>query len=103
MDKSINEQLKEIKNLLLSSKTVLNFNELAAYTGLSKSYLYKLTCSGGVPCYKPKGKLVYFDKAEIDHWLLQNRKATTGELVTEANTYVALNKGQKAVDNLARK
>lgn len=93
--KSIDERLKSIEDLLLSQKAVFNFNELAKYTGLSKSHLYKLTSSGGVPCYKPKGKHIFFSKAEIDQWLLQNRKATSDEIEAKASTYlVTKNKGQ---------
>ena len=89
----IDERLSNIEALLLSQKTVLNFVEVAAYTGLSKSYLYKLTSTGGIPCYKPQGKQIYFNKQEIDQWLMQNRKATTEELESEASTIVTLKKG----------
>jgi excisionase family DNA binding protein len=89
MDNSItiDERLRNIETLLLSQKTVLNFKEVAAYTGLSESHLYKLTSTGGIPCYKPKGKQIYFSKEEIDSWLLQNRKATTAELQAKADEY----------------
>tara|TARA_B110000503_G_C6931266_1_gene322908 strand:- start:132 stop:425 length:294 start_codon:yes stop_codon:yes gene_type:complete len=93
--KSIDERLRNIETLLTSQKTVLNFDEVAAYTGLSKSYLYKLTCSGGIPCYKPQGKHIYFNKLEIDQWLLQNRKATTREIESQASTFVTLKKVAK--------
>lgn len=95
MDKlqSIDDRLRNIESLMLSQKTVLNFDEVAAYTGLSKSYLYKLTCSGGIPCYKPQGKHIYFNKQEIDNWLLQNRKATISEIENQASTFVTLKKG----------
>ncbi len=43
--KSIEDRLRNIETLLKSQKAVLNFDEVADYTGLSKSYLYKLTCS----------------------------------------------------------
>jgi excisionase family DNA binding protein len=88
----INERLAKIEALLLSNKSVLNFDELAVYTGLSKSHLYKLTSSGGIPCYKPNGKHIYFNKHEIDEWLLQNRKATKEEIETLASNYVTFNK-----------
>lgn len=90
---SIDGRLRNIETLLLSQKVVLNFDDVAAYTGLSKSYLYKLSCSGGIPCYKPQGKHIYFNKPEIDQWLLQNRKATTSELDSKAATFVTLQKG----------
>jgi excisionase family DNA binding protein len=89
----IDQRLGNIENLLLSQKTVLSFDEMAIYSGLSRSYLYKLTSSGGVPCYKPNGKQIYFSKPEVDQWLLQNRKATNYEIATQANTHLAIKKG----------
>lgn len=89
----IDDRLRNIETLLLSQKTVLNFDEVAAYTGLSKSHLYKLTSTGGIPCYKPSGKHIYFNKSEVDEWLLQNRKATTAELQDKANAYGFSKKG----------
>lgn len=69
--------------MLLSQKTVLNFEEASVYTGLSKSHLYKLTSTDGIPCYKPTGKKgVYFDKGEIDEWLLKNQKINKSETET---------------------
>jgi len=91
--KSIDERLSNIETLLLSQKTVLNFDEVAVYTGLSKSHLYKQTSTGGIPCYKPQGKHIYFNKLEIDQWLLQNRKATTAEIESQASTFVTLKNG----------
>ncbi len=92
---SIDERLQVIETLLLSQKTVLNFNEMVTYTGFSMSHLYKLTSTGGVPCYKPKGKHIFFSKTEVDQWLLQNRKATTDEIETQASTYLITKKGAK--------
>jgi excisionase family DNA binding protein len=90
---NLEERLSNIESLLLSQKTVLNFDELATYTGLSKSHLYKLSSTGGIPCYKPNGKHIYASKVEVDQWLLQNRKATTKELETQASNYVTFKKG----------
>lgn len=91
----IYDKLRNIESLMLSQKVVLNFNEVAAYTGLSKSYLYKLTSTSGIPCYKPQGKQIYFNKQEIDQWLLQNRKATNIELEKLASTFVTLKTNEK--------
>lgn len=89
---SIEQRLSNIEALLLAQKTVLNFDEVAVYTGLSKSHLYKLTSTGGIPCYKPSGKMIYFEKAEIDIWLLQGKKKTNAEIDREASTIVTLKK-----------
>ena len=43
MTEELQKELEQIKTLLLSKKNVLNINELADYTGYSKSYIYKLT------------------------------------------------------------
>jgi len=86
--KSIDERLRNIETLLLSQKTVLNFDEVAAYTGLSKSHLYKLTSTGGIPCYKPTGKKIYFDKTEIDEWLLRNKKLSHDEIDDMAESHI---------------
>ena len=59
------------KNMLIGTKEVLTFDEAAIYTGLSKSYLYKLTSGGAIPHYKPNGKMCYFNKAEVAAWLQQ--------------------------------
>ena len=88
----IDERLRNIESLLLSQKTVLNFDELAAYTGLSKSHLYKLTSTGGIPCYKPQGKHIYASKEEVDNWLLKNKKASNEEVESQAATYIVTSK-----------
>jgi excisionase family DNA binding protein len=92
----IEQRLSSIEELLLSHKTVLNFTEAAAYCGLSKSYLYKLTSAAGIPCYKPQGKQIYFSRNELDNWLLSNRKETAQEIAQQASTFVTLNRGRAA-------
>ena len=84
----IDKKLDRIESLLLSHKTVLNFDEAAEYTGLSKSHLYKLTSTAGVPCYKPTGKRIYFNKSELDEWLLRHKKHFHEELDTEAENHL---------------
>ena len=51
------------------------------YIGVSESMLYKLTSSKEIPHYKPRGKMVYFAKEELDEWLLQNYEPTMNEAV----------------------
>ena len=90
--KVFENRLKRIETLLTYQKTVLNFKEAALYTGLSQSYLYKLTSSRRIPCYKPLGKFLYFKKDELDNWLLRNRNVTKKEIEKMALSYVTLNK-----------
>lgn len=77
----------------LSNKTVLTIEEAAAYTGLSVSSIYKLTSTQEVPHYKPRGKMLYFNRDELDGWLLQRRVKTTDEISAAAADHVASFKG----------
>src|SRR5687767_11009450 len=86
----IEQRLINIEALLIGAKRVLTFNDLASYTGLSKSYLYKLTSTSQIPHSKPNGKHIYFDKEEIDSWLLRNKIQTADLQNNAAATYVTL-------------
>lgn len=95
MDKNnitLEERLERIEGLLLSQKQVFTFDEVATYTGLSKSYLYKLTSRNDIPFYRPNGKQLYFNKLEIDAWLQRNRAKTNLEIGLEASTLMTLQK-----------
>lgn len=86
----IQEQLARIEELLtqtLIQKTVLNIGEVAILTGYSKKYLYKLTSKNKIPHYKPHGKIIYFNRDELEKWMLRNRQATNDELEQEAISY----------------
>lgn len=89
---SINERLERIENLvLIQAKEVLNVNDLTILLNLSRSRIYHLISAREIPHYK-KGRLVFFKKAEIEEWLLQDRILTNQELEDKAATYVSLNK-----------
>ena len=86
------EELNQITNLvtdntLFCTKEVLTSEEAARYMGISKSYLYKLTMRQQIPHYKPMGKMCYFNRAELETWLQNNRVATDEELRERANAY----------------
>lgn len=63
-----------------TSKNMLSAAEAAVFLGMSKSYLYKLTSSRRVPYYKPNGKRIYFNRAELEEWMSQNRIMTDEEI-----------------------
>ncbi len=68
------EMFENIRSLKAMTKDVMTINECAQYTGLSVSYLYKLTHRKLIPFFKPMGKRVYFKRTEIDQWLLRNKQ-----------------------------
>jgi len=94
METQILNELQELKKLtLLGVKKALTMSDCSLLTGLSKSHLYKLVCAKKIPYYKSDGgKLSYFDKQEIEAWLLQHRVKTTDEIETEAANYIVSGK-----------
>lgn len=86
-DSTLQAQLDRIeRNSILSNKRVLTLTEAALITGLSRSYLYKLTCKKKIPYYKPTGRGLYFDRGEVEKWLLSNRVSTNEEIQARAET-----------------
>jgi excisionase family DNA binding protein len=74
-------KLRRLERLLkASNELAMSISKAANYSGLSKSYLYKLTSSKVIPHYKPQGKLVYFRKSELDKYLFQNKILTLAEI-----------------------
>ena len=92
------EDLQEIKDLLQevqgSPKEVLTSDEAAAYLGISKSALYKLTMGRKIPFYK-SAKLCYFDRAELIDWMKAHRVATQEELQAQAKEILKKKGGRK--------
>ncbi len=82
---SIEKMLTE-QNML--RKEVLTFNEAAIYLDVSHSHLYKMTSTGVIPSYKPNGKKLYFNRAELDSWLLSNKQLSHNEIEQQAANYL---------------
>jgi excisionase family DNA binding protein len=93
--KEIEERLEAVEAALemagIAKKEVLTLAELSKYTGLSRSYLYKLTMRRVIPHSKPAGKMLFFRREEIEIWLLQNRVSTAEEISSKAVAYCSKN------------
>lgn len=91
MDEII-KRLERLERLIesqgINTKEVLNFNEACQYLELSQSHLYKLTSTGAIPHYKPNGKKIYFNRHELDSWLLRNRATSKDEVEQQAADYL---------------
>ena len=86
------QELQKVADLItakvsLNTKEVLTSDEAASYMGVSKAYLYKLTMGRKIPHYKPMGKMVYFNRQELEQWLQANRVATDVEISQKAQNY----------------
>lgn len=74
-------------NIISTTKAVLTVDEAARYMGVSKSSLYKLMMRKLIPYSRPNGKVCYFDRKELETWLMSNRVATENELNDRAADY----------------
>lgn len=84
------KKLEELEKLtLLSAKEMFTIDEASKYLGMSKDYLYIMTCKKQIPYYKPNGKRLYFKKAELNEWLQRNRVNSVDEAESDAALYIA--------------
>jgi excisionase family DNA binding protein len=90
------KQLSPENLALIATKEFLTFAEAAQFIGVSDSWLYKLTMQRQIPHFKPRGKMLYFNRLELEAWIQQNRIKTSDEIEQEAATYlVTTGKGKK--------
>ena len=88
MDKTLEMRVEELEQMLFLTKNVLSFDEASKFLNLSKSYLYKLTSGNLIPHYKPQGKMLYFERAELEAWLRRNPVKTQAQIEAEAQQYL---------------
>ena len=89
MQHEILEKLMTIERLLKNqTEKPLTLEEAARYLDLSTSTLYKMTSSRKICFYKPNGKRIYFDKSDLDAWLLRHPVKTETEIEQEADDYI---------------
>ena len=72
MEQEILTELRRINENLLTQKSILDIDELARYTNISKQTLYKFTANHSVP-HSKVGKKLFFDKKAIDAWILRQQ------------------------------
>lgn len=89
MEEQILQTLSAIeRNTLLVAKNILNVGDVAVILGVSKSCVYEMVQAREIPCYKPRGKNLYFDRAEIEAWMKRNRLETQEESQQRAAAYL---------------
>ncbi len=87
------KKLNQLEILIVSTaKQILTVEDLINYTGFSRSYIYKLVHKSIIPYSKPNGKTLFFQKNEIDEWLLQNKSSSISQLEKKALNYTATRK-----------
>jgi excisionase family DNA binding protein len=83
------DRLDILTSAVLCNKQTLSIEEAAAFTGLTVSYLYKLTSTQDIPHYKPRGKMLYFDRSELESWLKQGKVKALDAVDKAAAKHVA--------------
>lgn len=75
------EKLDEILSILKAEELQpLTIEQATRYLSVSRSFLYSLTSRGEIAHFKPGGKLVYFQKVDLDKWLFSHRIPSADEL-----------------------
>ena len=85
---SQDHRIEVLENILKDAKQVLTLEEAAIFMGISKSSLYKMTHKHELPFFRPNGKLIYFEKAELLKWMRQNRVMTEAETKDAATEHI---------------
>jgi len=77
----LNEQFKdlrdEIKKVQIQSKNVFNVDDLSEYSGYSKDHIYRMISLKELPCFRPSGRKLFFNKIDVDNWLTGKVMAKT--------------------------
>lgn len=85
----IQGELSELKKItLLGAKNVLTIDDVSLLTGLSVKRIYTLTSQKKIPHFKRDGgRILYFDKTEIENWMKECRVVTEAEAIQAAANY----------------
>jgi excisionase family DNA binding protein len=91
--RELTEKLERIETKLSSlndsASKPYDLAAAAEYLSISKSHLYQLTSKGRIGHYKPAGKRLYFDKADLDEYLRRNRVRPQWEIEEAAANHEA--------------
>ena len=87
MEERLLNEIEALKSLtLLAAKNTLTLEDVSLLYGFSKSTIYKLTSAKAIPHYR-RGKVLFFDKGELDQWAKECRINTEAEAEAQALVY----------------
>ena len=69
----LQKRMEAVEDILDNAKEVLTVEEASRFMDIARSSLYKMTSDRSIPFYRPNGKIIYFEKADILTWIRQNR------------------------------
>lgn len=81
-------RLERLIELVGCKKEILDICEASAFTGMSKSTLYKMCSTKTIPYYKSMGgKKIYFRRNELEEWMLFIRVDSNREVEDKARSF----------------
>ncbi len=69
----LQKRMEAVEDILDNAKEVLTVEEASRFMDIARSSLYKMTSDRSIPFYRPNGKMIYFEKADILAWIRKNR------------------------------
>ncbi len=69
----LQRRMEAVEDILDNAKEILSVEEAARFMDIARSSLYKMTSDRSIPFYRPNGKMIYFEKANILEWIRKNR------------------------------
>ena len=84
----IKQEDNEVRVQKPEERKMLTVSEAAEYLRVKRSYIYKLTMRRAIPYYKPRGKVCYFDKEDLDAHFRQIRIAPQSEIDERVSAYM---------------
>ena len=79
----IAKRLDRLESVAALNKSVLDINEVAMLTGYAVKYLRTLIARREIPYYR-RGNRLFFQRHEVEEWLLQTRIPSTNEMRIKA-------------------
>ncbi|HLW40201.1 MAG TPA: helix-turn-helix domain-containing protein [Brumimicrobium sp.] len=91
----LERKIDELRTAFLFQKSILTLKEASEYTGLSLSYLYKLTHTNSIAHSKPTGKKIYFEREKLDAFMKNGAVKTISELEEEVYSHANRNRRKR--------
>ena len=84
----LQKRVETLEDMLDAGKEVLTVEEAAKFMGMARSSLYKMTSDQTIPFYRPNGKMIFFEKADILSWIRKNRVSSREEIDEQARLHM---------------
>jgi excisionase family DNA binding protein len=76
-------------------KEIMTVEDAMLYLNLAKPTLYRMTANNELPFIK-KSRKIYFNRSDLEKWLLEGKQKTRAELQAEATELNQSQKGKRS-------